>query len=781
MREKILLDDGWLFHRGDIRPPFPQTKGTAYISAKTERCHMGPAAVGYTAVADSYDNRAEHRSERWQAVTLPHDYVVEGTPDPQENNALGFLHYDNAWYRKTFTLPAEDEGRRITLYFEGVATHATVYVNGCLMYRNFCGYTPFEVDISDVAQYGGENLLAVYVNTEEHEGWWYEGGGIYRHVYLCKTEATALDLYGIYIRPEALPDGGFQVTLECTVRRDEKGDLPVRATGRITDREGRPVMELTAEGMVPAFGKTVLTASGKTDSPHLWSPEDPYLYRCEVEIADLSDSKETVCDLDSVRFGFPTVRMDPEQGLFLNGKHVVLQGVCGHADCGLTGKAVPDNLHREKVYMLKAMGANAYRTSHYPQAEALMDAFDELGMLVMDETRWFESTEEGLLQLSTLIRRDRNRPSVLFWSVGNEEPLFVTGQGRRICRRMMALVRKLDPTRPVMTANDKDPSRATVYEENDVIGINYNLSMYDAVHAKYPEKPIFSSECCATGSTRGWYYPDDPEHGYVTAYDRDTNSWFRSREYTWKYLRARPYVMGGFQWIGFEHRGETAWPRLASQSGAIDLYLQKKDAFYQNLSHWSEEPMVHLLPHWNFLGREGEQITVVAYTNQPEAELFLNGKSLGRRTVERYGHAEWQVRYVPGRLEVIAMSNGVRTAEDRRETTGPAYRLGLRLENREAIRAGGRDLGIVSCYVTDAEGREVPDAGPFVRFTTDGNGRIYSTGSDVCDHVPLFSPDRRMRAGRITVAVRPGKESGAMRVYAESEGLLSASLEIPLL
>ena len=432
MREKILLDDGWLFHRGDIRPPFPQTKGTAYISAKTERCHMGPAAVGYTAVADSYDNRAEHRSERWQAVTLPHDYVVEGTPDPQENNALGFLHYDNAWYRKTFTLPAEDEGRRITLYFEGVATHATVYVNGCLMYRNFCGYTPFEVDISDVAQYGGENLLAVYVNTEEHEGWWYEGGGIYRHVYLCKTEATALDLYGIYIRPEALPDGGFQVTLECTVRRDEKGDLPVRATGRITDREGRPVMELTAEGMVPAFGKTVLTASGKTDSPHLWSPEDPYLYRCEVEIADLSDSKKTVCDLDSVRFGFRTVRMDPEQGLFLNGKHVVLQGVCGHADCGLTGKAVPDNLHREKVHMLKAMGANAYRTSHYPQAEALMDAFDELGMLVMDETRWFESTEEGLLQLSTLIRRDRNRPSVLFWSVGNEEPLFVTGQGRRI-------------------------------------------------------------------------------------------------------------------------------------------------------------------------------------------------------------------------------------------------------------------------------------------------------------------------------------------------------------
>ncbi|MBR3715677.1 MAG: DUF4982 domain-containing protein [Clostridia bacterium] len=782
MREKILFDYGWLFHRGDIKMPLPETKGIMYTSAKTERVHMGPAAVGYFAAADSYDNKLAHNPERWQAVTLPHDYVIDGVPDEHGNNALGFLKYDNAWYRKKFTVPESDLGRRITLLFEGVATHATVYLNGCLMKHNFCGYTTFEVDITDTLLYGEENVLAVYVNTEEHEGWWYEGGGIYRHVYLCKTDSTALDLWGIYVMPEKIGDDTWRLTVENTVRRDDKEERTVRTLTEISDGEGAIIATLEASGKVEPYGKVLLKSSCEVKAPHLWSLEDPYLYYCttKVFVNDPVSGTEIQSDADKVHFGFRYVDIDPEKGLFVNGKHTVIKGVCGHADCGLTGKAVPDNIHREKVHMMKEMGANAYRTSHYPQAEALMDAFDELGMLVMDETRWFESTDEGLEQLTMLMKRDRNRPSVIFWSIGNEEPLFVTEQGRRICRRMMAHARKLDNSRVIMTANDKSPDKATVYDENDVIGINYNLHMYESVHEKYPNKAVFSSECCATGTTRGWYYPSDHTHGYLSAYDADTNNWFLGREKTWKFLRSHEWIMGGFQWIAFEHRGEAVWPRLCSQSGAIDLFMQKKDAFWQNKSLWTTEPMVHLFPHWNFCGREGELIRVSAYTNCDSVEFFLNGKSLGTRKVEQFGHAEWQVEYVSGIIEVKAYRDGKFVASDKRETSGAAYRLALRLENKEELCAGGRDLALVTCYVLDKEGREVPDASPFVRFTTDGNGKIHSTGSDICDHTNLLLPDRRMRAGRITAAVCTGNDKGEMRVYAEADSLLTASIAIKI-
>lgn len=773
MREKILFDGGWIFHRGDIVCKTPEVKGPLYMSAKTERYHMGPASPAYPATADAYDNRSLYLSERWDNVTLPHDYIIEGIPHEHGNVALGFFDYENGWYRKKFTLSPEDVGRRITLYFEGVATHATVYLNGCLMKHNFCGYTSFEVDITDIAYYDKENTLAVYVTTDEHESWWYEGGGIYRHVWLTKTDATALDLWGTYVLPKKEEDGSWTVTVENTVRHDAKGDVSVRVVSEILDAEGNTVVATVAHGSVGAFDKAVLTSDCLVSAPHLWSLEDCYLYTCRVHVF----VGETETDTTDTRFGFRTVEIDPDRGLFLNGKHVILQGVCGHADCGLTGKAVPDNIHREKVHMMKEMGVNAYRTSHYPQAEVLMDAFDEMGILVMDETRWFESTDEGLDQLTMLMKRDRNHPSVIFWSLGNEEPLFISEQGRRVSHRMAAHARRLDNSRFILLANDKSPDRATVYDECDVVGINYNLHIYDRVREQYPNKAFFSSECCATGTTRGWYYPTSPKNAYCSAYDADTNNWFLGREKTWKFLRSHEWIMGGFQWIAFEHRGEAAWPRLCSQSGAIDLFLQKKDAFYQNKSLWTEEPMVHLLPHWNFAGREGEEIRVSAYTNCDAVELYLNGELVARREVEQYGHAEWQVPYTPGVIEAKAYRNGTLVAQDRRETSGAAYRLALRLENKEQIRAGGSDLALVTCYVLDEQGREVPDAAPFVRFMTNGNGAVYSTGSDICDHTSLFLPDRRMRAGRITATVRT-KDAGTLRVYAEADGLLTASLDI---
>ena len=481
----------------------------------------------------------------------------------------------------------------------------------------------------------------------------------------------------------------------------------------------------------------------------LWDTKTPHLYTVKTILS--VNGKEI--DEYTTRTGFRTFRFIKDKGLFLNGEPIKIKGVCAHQDFGLTGKAVSDNIYRYRIEMIKEMGANGYRTSHYPHAEATMDALDELGFIVMDETRWFDSTDEGIEQLEMLVKRDRNRPSVLFWSVGNEEPHHGTEEGRRICKSMMAHVRKLDDTRYVMTAVDA-PEGSTVYDELDAIGINYSLDKYEYVHKKYPDKPIFASECCATGSTRGWYDEDFPQKSYFSAYDKDTNSWFLGREKTWQFISEREWIIGEYQWIAFEHRGETVWPRLCSQSGAIDLYLQKKDAFYQNQSHWIEDrPLVHLLPHWNFTGREGEAIKVFAYTNCEELELFLNGKSQGIQQIKKYGHGEWYVPYEAGELRVEAKNGGKVVCRDIRTTTGKAVKLNMVLENT-IKHANGEDVALISCYCTDADGREVPDAQPFVEFHSNSFGTIIGTGSDICDHVPPHITNRKMRAGRISVAVK---------------------------
>ncbi|MBQ7900497.1 MAG: DUF4982 domain-containing protein, partial [Clostridia bacterium] len=325
-----------------------------------------------------------------------------------------------------------------------------------------------------------------------------------------------------------------------------------------------------------------------------------------------------------------------------------------------------------------------------------------------------------------------------------------------------------------------DPINALVYEHLDAVGINYNLQDYDLLHEKFPALPVFASECCATGTTRGWYHEDCPDRGYLSAFDKDTDRWFLGREKTWKFIMARDYVLGSYQWTAFEHRGETVWPRLCSQAGAIDLYLQKKDAFYQNQSHWSDKPMIHMLPHWNAgVHYENEPVTVWAYTNCSEAELILNGKSYGKTEVEPFGHAEWTVPYIPGKIEVVGYINGEVAARDVNETTGPATQLMLRLENKIS-GANGRDVAIITCYTTDAQGRVVPDARPFVEFSTNKLGSIIGTGSDISDHTSVTEKCRKMRAGLSSLAFQVGTVSGTLKIYAEAENLKSTCMSIEL-
>ena len=758
MREKIDFDSGWLFHKGDIPIALPRKKGVVYHEAKTERALRGPASRNY--------NTSYLAGEIWEEVELPHDYVIGETPSPDGNEGLGFYPYQNAWYVKKFRLEQEDSGKRITLFFEGVATRATVYVNGCLMKHTFCGYTEFEVDITDVADFGATNTVSVYVNTEHHEGWWYEGGGIYRHVWLVKTDPVCVDLYGVYVKPEKVSDALWRAPIEVTLRNDCFEGKRARVECEILDGAGRSVATARGGGRIPRKEQKAFRLAAEVESPLLWSPDSPALYTVRTRV--FVGKREV--DVYDVRFGFRTVYADPQRGLFINGKHCKIRGLCGHADCGLTGKAVSDNIHRYKVRLMREMGANGYRTSHYPQASALMDALDESGFLVMDEVRWFESTEEGRQQLEMLVKRDRNRPSVVFWSIGNEEKFHTNDKGRRIAESLYSLIKRLDGTRYVMTAISVSPKEATVCDVLDVIGINYNWNAYDVLHEKFPHKPMLSSENCATGTTRGWYFDDDPRKAFLRAYDHDTDEHFKSREYTWKYIAEREWMMGGYQWIAFEHRGEATWPRLCSQSGAIDLFLQKKDAFWQNRSHWTKAPMVHLLPHWNWRGMEGEPIRVFAYTNAERLELFLNGTSLGARQIEKYGHGEWLVAYEAGELEVRAYDGDRVVARDVRVTSKRAHRLVLTLDTEDVV-ANGKDIAIFTCTAVDEDGREVYDACPTVTFSANALGRVYSTGSDITDHTSIFLPTRKMRAGRIGVAVKVGKTHGKLKLYAESDGL----------
>ncbi len=780
MREKILFNDNWIFHRGDIEIEFPKDKGPVYSSSKTERMIWGPAARSYNAVPDNYQSVKNSTicTERWEDVELPHDYVITQTPTFEENNTLGFFKYENAWYRKKFKLSEEDKSKRLTLLFDGVATHATVYLNGCLLKHNFCGYNSFEVEITDYVKFGNEeNVLAVYVEAMPNEGWWYQGAGIYRHVWLVKTDTVAVDLWGVYVAPEKVSDTLWQVKTETTVVNDRYENVTAECITTFFDKNKNAVATASSKIEIHEREKKTAVYYIDVENPDLWDIDTPNLYDVETVIS--VDGVE--CDRYMTRTGFRTIEIDADKGFFLNGKHVKIKGLCAHQDFGLTGKAVSDNVLRYKVEMIKEMGANGYRTSHYPHPEATMDALDELGFIVMDETRWFESTDEGKAQLEMLVKRDRNRPSVVFWSVGNEEPHHLTEEGRRICKNLFSYLRKMDDTRFVMTAVSNDPNVATVYDELDAIGINYNLFKYDYVHEKYPDKGVFASECCASGTTRGWYFPDCPEKAYISAYDGDSHAnWFLGREKTWKFITEREWILGEYQWIAFEHRGETVWPRLCSQSGAIDLYLQKKDAFYQNQTHWIEDrPLVHLLPHWNFKGMEGEIIPVWAYTNCEELELFLNGKSLGKKKIEKYGHGEWKVPYEPGKITVEASNGGKIVCHETHETTGKADKLMLKLDNK-IEKANGMDVAVITCYCIDSEGREVPDASPFVSFNTNGFGKVIGTGSDITDHNPPHITNRKMRAGRITVAVQVGKTAGDLKVYATADNLDTGVLTIAL-
>ena len=786
-RDVISLDAGWRFtfgHAADMEKDFGYGSPSSY--AKVTGFH-GPI-------------RADFDDTNWREVDVPHDWVPElpFVQEPASEDLVdhGFKPVGRAfpqssigWYRKRFTLDKEDAGRRITIDFDGVFRDCQVWLNGVLLGRHEGGYAPFGFDATDVARPGADNVLTVRVDATQGEGWFYEGAGIYRHVWLVKTAPVHIPRWGVVVSPQVAPG---RATLAIATEVINEADQPavVSVESRVIDPSGKTAATLTQAGVaVGAWKTTVARQNIVVPNPVFWSIEKPALYR----VVSTVRIGAQVTDAVTTRTGIRTIRFDPDKGFFLNGTRVQIQGVCNHQDHAGVGAAVPDRLQRYRIERLKDMGVNAYRTSHNPPAPEILDAADELGMLVMDETRLFSSSDLSLEHLRALVRRDRHHPSVILWSIGNEEPEQGTPRGNLIARTMIREVKALDTTRPVTYAGNSG-DYAGINELVGVRGFNYHLDTVDRYHQEHPAQPLLGSEIASTVSTRG-EYADDKDRGYLSAYDRHKPAWGQLAQEWMSFFGARPWLAGGFVWTGFDYRGEPTpykWPCISSHFGIMDTCGFPKDLFWYYKAWWGTGPVLHLLPHWNWKGREGDRIEVWAFTNADEVRLLLNGHDLGARKVERFGHAEWQVAYEPGRLEAVGYRGGKELARTAVETTGAVAAVALTAD-RGTIAADGRDLAIITVSALDAQGRPVPVAVAAVAFEISGPGRIIGVGNgDPSSHaadtfVPTGSAatgrtrpqaHRRLFNGLAQVLVQSTGGAGDIVVRGVSAGLAEASLTV---
>ena len=762
LRQCDLLDADWLFHRGDV------TDSNAVAAA-------------------------EFDDSQWRPVHLPHDYGLDATYNPTNTRSQGYLPFTVAWYRKHLSIPASDSGKVLRLDFDGVFRNSQVWLNGTCLGKHLSGYTPFSYDITKLAKLGADNVITVRVDPTAFEGWWYEGSGIYRHVHLTALAPVHVAQYGTYI-VSTVPNGDqgadddAEVAITTTI--ENSGD----STNACDERSDI----IAPDGSTLELTNTAFTVSPNSHSdvvqhavishPQLWSLQSPNLYTLRTTI--LRDGRPV--DSTTTTFGVRTIRYDADQGFFLNGRHVEIQGLCNHQDLSALGIAVPDNLQAWRVAQLKQAGCNAWRTAHNPPSEALLDACDRLGMLVMDENRHFGdtyahhsakgTTATNLSDLATMIQRDRNHPSIVMWSMCNEEPLQGSPEGAAIFRAMMQVVHQYDITRPITSAmvggfltasNDADVE--------DIVGVNYNVEKYDAIHARQPHKAMFGSEDTNQKTTRG-EYADDKTNGMCSAYNLSVKDWLQ--------VVNRPFMCGSFTWTGFDYRGEPnpfGWPDISNNTGLLDLCGFPKDKFYYFQSCWTDKPMVHLVPdNWNSPGQTGQNIRVIAFSNAKQVELILNGRSLGVKDLAHDDFAEWQVPYEPGQLTARALDHGSVMASEQLATTGPVARIRFEplpqtdiLDGPEPLTANGEDAAVLQVSLVDEQGRVVPDADNEVTFQLSGSGRIAGTGNgNPADHSGDRTNVKKAFHGHCVVFVQAGTDAGMLQVTATVAGLAPASADV---
>jgi beta-galactosidase len=771
-RERLLLDFGWRFHLGHANDP---AKDFGFGTAETGNFQKTGNFIPAGAIA--FDD------SEWHGINLPHDWAIElpFTKDPELQSKgfypLGRKYPETSvgWYRRVFDLPAEDAGKRISLEFDGAYREAMVVLNGFYIGRHSGGYDPFSFDVTTFAHVGQRNVLLVRVDATESDGWFYEGAGIYRHVWLVKTHPVHVKKWGTFVRPEVrASDAGLSVLTE--VCNDDVSERSARVVSTIVDPSGSAIAkDVTAASAIPAGDNRDYHQEIKVDRPKLWSLEERNLYKLVTEIqvdGEAVDRYET-------SFGIRSAAFDAQRGLLLNGSPVKLKGTCNHQDHAGIGAALPDSVQYYRVRKLQEMGCNSLRTSHNPPTSELLDACDQLGMLVFDETRMMSSNPEGLAQFENLVRRDRNRPSVFMWSMGNEEGQANTPRGELILTAMKEVAKRCDGTRPVSIA-PTGAINAGGLAVCDVAGYNYMDPQAEAFHKQHPEKPVMGTETVSAVGTRGIYITDAKE-GFVSSYDPYTTSGRASAEGWWSFCNARPWLSGGFVWTGFDYRGEPSpngWPNISSQYGIIDVCGFPKDSFYYYQSWWTAKPVLHLFPHWNWPGYEGKEIAVWVYSNLDRVELFHNGKSLGAKDVKRDSHVAWNVKYAPGTLEARGFKDGKQVMTAKRETTGGAAKLVV-TSDRKTISADGEDVVMIAVEVQDAQGRTVPITKNEVAFRVTGAGKLLGVGNgDPTDQDSDRGSTRKAFSGYCMGLVQAGKDAGDITVEATSAGLASGSVSV---
>ncbi|WP_184545255.1 beta-galactosidase GalB [Mucilaginibacter sp. FT3.2] len=775
-RQTINFDKGWRFNLGDI--------------ANAEN----PAT----------------NDAKWRSLSLPHDWSIEGEFS-KENPATpegGALPGGIGWYRKTFTVPASSKDKLVYIDFDGVYQKSQVWINGHLLGYRPNGYISFRYNLTPYLNFSGNNVIAVKVdNSVQPNSRWYSGSGIYRNVWLVTTGKTAIDHWSTYVTTTDVSTQSANVNIKVRVKNaSASSSLAIKTT--LYDAAGKAV---ASAGSIPSsaqFKDTVFEVGSDlvVKNPVLWSVDKPYLYKAVTQVL----SGKTVVDEYATTIGIRYFNFDADKGFSLNGKAMKILGVCDHHDLGSLGSAVNFRALERQLQILKAMGCNGIRTSHNPPTPELLDLCDKMGFIVMDEAfdcwEWKKATYDYHLffkewhkrDLEDQILRDRNHPSVMIWSIGNEIPQQADTSALRIAPELAAIVHSLDKTRPITTANDRPDTSNKIVKSGaiDLIGYNYHQYDYAKFHDRYPGKKFIATETTSGLETRGYYeMPSDsirvwPENydkpftregNNVSAYDNTRPPWGSTHEMTWKVMKKYDFLSGMFIWTGFDYLGEPtpySWPSRSSYFGIIDLAGFPKDVYYMYQSEWTNKDVLHIFPHWNWT--PGKMVDIWAYyNNADEVELYLNGKSLGikKKTGDDL-HIMWRVKYQPGTLKAVSRKNGKVVLTRVINTAGEPAKIELTAD-RKLIKADGKDLSFITVKILDKDGNVVPDADNLVNFKINGEAFIASVDNgDPVSHDSFKVPYRKAFHGLALAIVQAKEKAGVVTFTATAKGLPASTITL---
>ncbi len=776
-REKINFDNDWKFAFGHAANPEKDFNyGIRTIFSKS-----GGAAG--TAVD------ARFKDSAWRSLDLPHDWAVE----------LPFAYIDNfdleshgykpvgglfpatsiGWYRKHFNIARADSGQRFQLQFDGIFRDANIWINGFYLGNNKSGYVGVNHDITDFINYDRENVVVVRVDATQYEGWFYEGAGIYRHVWLNKYQDTHIATDGIFAYSNIAGENAT-LTVETSVVTENNDPGKYSINTFLTDRNGKMIGTAKEQPVTFSGGdENIVKQNIGVNNPTLWSLDNPYLYRVVVQVKTAGK----IIDSKKIRFGFRKIEVK-SNGVFLNGTHIKILGTNNHQDHAGLGSALPDYLQYYRISLLKNLGSNAYRTSHNAPTPELLDACDSLGMLVMDEQRLLNSGAEYMNQFERIVKRDRSHPSVFMWSIGNEEGwIHTTSHGKRIAQTFINKLKQLDPTRTSTYAADLPNVFRGVNEVIPVRSFNYRQYAVADYHKDHPDQPLLGTEMGSTVTTRG-IMDKDTVRGYLPDQDITAPYWASTAETWWKLAATNDFWLGGFVWTGFDYRGEPTpfkWPNINSHFGIMDVCGFPKNIYYYYQSWWTDKDVLHISPHWNWSHKRGKPIDVWVNSNADDVELFLNGKSLGKKEMPRNGHLMWTVNYELGKLEAVAYKKGKKLTA-KVETTGQATEVVI-TPYKTTVLADGKDATVINVSVVDKEGREVPDADNMIRFSIAGGAHIIGVGNgDPSSHEPDKCTDgawqRTLFNGKCQVIVQAGTKAGSVKFEAKSAGLFTGATDI---